>query len=144
MPSATVRAWRNLWFHTSDRGRFDADGFLYFVDRLKYAIRRGGENISASEVEQVFLGHPDVVACAAVGVPDKIMGEEVKIVAVLSAGAQCNEPALHAYARTRMAGFMVPRYIEIATSLPYTAVGKLVREELCVINAASWDARRAS
>ncbi|CAN5538206.1 ATP-dependent acyl-CoA ligase [soil metagenome] len=141
---ATISAWRNLWFHTSDRGRFDADGYLYFIDRMKYAIRRGGENISPSEVEQVFLEHPDVVACAAVGVPDRVMGEEVKIVAVLSAGTQCDAPALHIYAKTRMAGFMVPRYIEIATSLPYTVVGKLRREELRDINCTSWDARTGS
>ena len=88
---ATVAAWRNLWFHTTDRGRFDANGFLYFLDRMKYSIRRGGENISASEVEQVFLEHPDIVACAAVGVADKVMGEEVKIVGVLRAGAPRDE-----------------------------------------------------
>lgn len=141
---ATVAAWRNLWFHTTDRGRFDEQGFLYFIDRLKYAIRRGGENISASEVEQVFLEHPDVAACAAVGVPDKVMGEEVKIVAVLNVGAKRDEAALYAYAETRMAGFMVPRYIEIADSLPYTDVGKLRREELGTLTSVVWDARAQS
>jgi crotonobetaine/carnitine-CoA ligase len=138
---ATAAAWRNLWFHTTDRGRFDERGFLYFIDRLKYAIRRGGENISASEVEQAFLDHPDIAACAAVGVADKVMGEEVKIVAVLKAGAACDAAALHAYAGTRMAAFMVPRYVEIADSLPYTDVGKLRREELGKVTPATWDAR---
>jgi crotonobetaine/carnitine-CoA ligase len=141
---ATTAAWRNLWFHTTDRGRLDAAGFLYFIDRMKYSIRRGGENISASEIEQVFLEHPDVAACAAVGVPDAIMGEEVKIVVVRRAAAQSDAPALHAYARAQMASFMVPRYIEIADSLPYTDVGKLKREELAASTDASWDARARS
>lgn len=138
---ATVAAWRNLWFHTSDRGRFDSDRFLYFVERMKYSIRRGGENISCSEVEQVFLQHPDIVACAAVGIPDKIMGEEVKVMLVRRAGACGDEARFHAYARSQMADFMVPRYFEITDHLPYTDVGKLKREELSVLNKTSWDAR---
>ena len=140
-PEATVAAWRNLWFHTTDRGRFDDAGYLYFLDRMKYAIRRGGENISASEVEQVFLEHPDVAACAAVGIADPVMGEEVKLVVVRRAGAASDEAALHAYAGSRMAGFMVPRYIEIVDSLPYTDVGKLKREELAQPGRRAWDAR---
>jgi crotonobetaine/carnitine-CoA ligase len=138
---ATVAAWRNLWFHTTDRGRFDDKGFLYFVDRMKYAIRRGGENISASEVEQVFLAHPDVVACAAVGTPDPVMGEEVKIVIVGRVGAALDAVSLHTYACTQMAAFMVPRFIEIRESLPYTDVGKLKREELDHSIGTIWDAR---
>ena len=138
---ATVAAWRNLWFHTSDRGRFDGDGFLYFIDRMKCSIRRGGENISASEVEQVFLEHTDVVACAAVGLPDAVMGEEVKVVLVLRAGADRDEASLHEYARSRMAAFMVPRYIEVSDRLPYTDVGKLKPEELIASGSSGWDAR---
>jgi crotonobetaine/carnitine-CoA ligase len=141
---ATVAAWRNLWFHTTDRGRFDANGFLYFIDRMKYSIRRGGENISASEVEQVFLEHPDIVACAAVGVADNIMGEEVKIVVVARVGAPIDAAGLHTYARAHMASFMVPRYIEIADGLPYTDVGKLKREDLSASVHAAWDARAKS
>lgn len=139
---ATVAAWRNLWFHTTDRGRFDEQGFLYFIDRLKYAIRRGGENISVSEVEQVFLAHPEVVACAAVGVSDAVMGEEVKIVVVSRANATLDARTLHRYASARMASFMVPRYIELRAELPYTEVGKLKREELAISINATWDARQ--
>jgi len=141
---ATVAAWRNLWFHTTDRGRFDADGYLYFIDRMKYSIRRGGENISASEVERVFLEHPDVVACAAVGIPDKVMGEEVKLVLVRRAGATSDEAELHTYASGRMGSFMVPRYIKIVDGLPYTDVGKLRREELSASDSKCWDARAKS
>lgn len=143
-PDATVSAWRNLWFHTTDRGHFDAAGFLYFDERMKYGIRRGGENISTSEVEQVFLQHPEVLACAAVGVPDKVMGEEVKVVVIRRPDAACDEASFHDFARGKMAPFMVPRYIEITDRLPYTDVGKLKREELSAVNATTWDARTAS
>ncbi len=142
-PEATVAAWRNLWFHTTDRGRFDAAGFLYFLDRIKYSIRRGGENISASEVEQVFLGHPDVVACAAIGIPDPVMGEEVKIVIVRRPDVAAGPAELHAFARGRMAAFMTPRYIEIVATLPYTEVGKLQREELASLGDGTWDSRKS-
>ena len=64
-PEKTVEAWRNLWFHTGDRVVREADGYYKFVDRLKDAIRRRGENISSFEVEQVLLSHPDVATAAA-------------------------------------------------------------------------------
>jgi crotonobetaine/carnitine-CoA ligase len=140
-PEATVEAWRNLWFHTADRGRFDLGGFLHFVDRIKYSIRRGGENISTSEVERVFLSHPELAACAAVGVPDTVMGEEVKLIAVPRPGSDVHPVDLHAYALTHMAAFMVPRYIELTGALPYTDVGKLKREELTGTGGRVWDAR---
>jgi crotonobetaine/carnitine-CoA ligase len=140
---ATIEAWRNLWFHTADRGVFDAGGFLHFIDRMKYAIRRGGENIATSEVERVFLSHPELAACAAVGVPDPVMGEEVKLIAVPRPGSGIRPVDLHAYALTRMADFMVPRYIELADTLPYTEIGKLKREQLTGTGDRVWDARAA-
>jgi crotonobetaine/carnitine-CoA ligase len=141
---ATVAAWRNLWFHTTDRGRFDAEEFFYFVDRMKYSIRRGGENISTREVEQVFLAHPDIVACAAIGVPDPVMGEEVKIVLVPRPGSQPKAAELHSFARTRMANFMVPRFFEFANALTYTDVGKLKREDLIASRNRVFDIRAQS
>jgi crotonobetaine/carnitine-CoA ligase len=143
-PEATVEAWRNLWFHTADRGRLDSEGFLHFIDRMNYAIRRGGENISTSEVERVFLSHPELAACAAVGVPDPVMGEEVKLVAVPHPGSRIRPADLHAFAVPRMAEFMVPRYIELTTGLPYTDIGKLKREELTRSDGTVWDARHVA
>src|SRR5690606_28044397 len=75
-PEDTVKAWRNLWFHTGDLGYFDEDGFFFFVDRKKDYIRRRGENISSMEVENVFLRHSAVAEVAAYGVPSD-MGEEI-------------------------------------------------------------------
>ncbi|MEZ5235558.1 MAG: AMP-binding protein [Acidimicrobiales bacterium] len=89
MDDKTVEAWRNLWFHTGDAGRFDAEGRLHFVDRLKDRIRRRGENISSYEIEQVLNNHPAVFESAAVGV--KVAGaggeEEIKAVLVAEPGA---------------------------------------------------------
>src|SRR3546814_12596827 len=67
MPEASLQSWRNLWFHTGDLLKRDSDGFFYFVDRVKDALRRRGENISSFEVESVVLRHPDVLHCAVVG-----------------------------------------------------------------------------
>jgi crotonobetaine/carnitine-CoA ligase len=111
---------------------------------MNYAIRRGGENISTSEVERVFLSHPELAACAAVGVPDPVMGEEVKLIAVPRPGSHVQPADLHAFALPRMAEFMVPRYIELTQALPYTDVGKLKREQLTGTDGRVWDARAAA
>jgi acyl-CoA synthetase (AMP-forming)/AMP-acid ligase II len=138
---AAVAAWRNLWFHTSDRGRFDERGFLYFIDRMASSIRRGGENISPSEIGQVLCNHPAIAAAAVVGVPDPVMGQEIKAVIVLRPGASASAPELHEFALANMAAYMVPRFLEFATELPYTALGKLKQEELAVLTGGEWVAR---
>ena len=77
MPEKTVEAWRNLWFHTGDRVVRDADGYFRFIDRMKDAIRRRGENVSSYEVEQVLLSHPDVAEAAAFPVRSELAEDEV-------------------------------------------------------------------
>ena len=139
---ATVAAWRNLWFHTQDLGRIDEKGFVYFVERLKDSIRRGGENISPAEVEQTLSTHPDVKDCAVVGVPDPLVGEEVKAAIVLKPGASAEAGGIRAFAAGRMASFMVPRYIEFLEALPLSEIGKVQREELRRIGPETWDAQR--
>src|SRR5262249_43767069 len=74
---ATVEMVRDGWVHTGDRGRFDEDGFLYFLGRSKDIIRRSAENVAASEVEQVLCTHPQIIEAAVMAVPDEIRGEEV-------------------------------------------------------------------
>src|SRR5699024_9268617 len=69
MPEKTTEVWRNMWFHTGDAVRCDEEGWYYFVDRIKDAIRRRGENISSYEVEQALLSHPAIAECAVIGVP---------------------------------------------------------------------------
>ena len=86
-PEATARAWRNGWFHTGDAGRMDADGNLYFVDRLKDTIRRRGENISSLEVETEVAAHAAVREAAVIPVPSELGEDEVMAVVSLRPGA---------------------------------------------------------
>lgn len=127
MEDRTVEAWRNLWFHTGDAGRFDAEGRLYFIDRLKDRIRRRGENISSYEIEQVVNTYPGVVESAAVGV--KVAGaggeEEVKVCVVVEAGVPLEPVALLDYCAARMPRYAVPRFVEVVSELDKTPSGKV-------------------
>jgi crotonobetaine/carnitine-CoA ligase len=129
MSEATVAARRNLWFHTGDRGYLDADGYLFFVDRKKDAIRRRGENISSWEVEQVLQAHPAIAEVAAYPVRAE-SEDEVMVSVVLRAGAELDAPALVAYCRDNMAYYMVPRYVAFVTALPRTLTEKVEKYKL--------------
>lgn len=140
MPEKTLRAFRNLWWHTGDLAYRDRDGYYYFVGREKDMIRRGDENISAMEVEKVVESHPAVKECAAVAAYSEVWGEEVKIAIVCHDGGRIDPAEMIAYCDDRMAYFMVPRYIEFRESLSRTgASGRPVKEELKSITQATWD-----
>lgn len=117
-PEATIEAHRNLWFHTGDRARIDADGWFYYVDRLKDSIRRRGENVSSFELENVVNGFPAVAESAAYGVPSDL-GEDDVMIAVVPAGA-LDVHALLTYLEARVAEFAVPRYVRLVDALPKT------------------------
>ncbi len=139
---ATVAAWKDLWFHTGDWGRLDAEGFLYLVDRRRYVIRMAGENVSPSEVEAIIRRHPAVADCAVVGVPAELGDEDILATVVAVEGSDPAPADLHEFCRERMARFMVPRYIAIRPELPYSELGKVDREALQREGAAgAWDAR---
>src|SRR5690606_4390324 len=87
-PDATAEVYRNLWFHSGDTGAIDADGYLFFYDRKKDALRRRGENISSYEVERIINAHPSVLESAVIAVPSGLVDDEVKAVVVLKEGAQ--------------------------------------------------------
>src|SRR5690606_37081323 len=111
MPEVTLAAFRNLWFHTGDRGRQDAEGRFSFVDRMKDAIRRRGENISSWEVEKVLASHDAVAEVAVIGVPDEVSEEEVMAVVVRKEGADLTAEQLLDFCVPRLAHFAVPRYV---------------------------------
>ena len=139
-PEALVECSRNLWFHTGDRGMFDADGYLYFHGRAKELIRRAGEMISPVEIETQLRGMAGVEDCAAVGVPDPIMGEEIKICVVASStigGRQILE-----YLRPLLPGYMLPRYVEFVSTIPKTETEKVQRNKLQYIEASVEDLGR--
>jgi crotonobetaine/carnitine-CoA ligase len=150
MPEATARAWRNGWFHTGDQLVEDAEGNLYFMDRVKDAIRRRGENISSYEVETEVISHPDVKDVAAVAVvnPDVSADagdEEVKIVVVLEEGSELGPAELTEYLIPRMPRYWVPRYVEFVSELPRTPSYKVKKAELreAGVTPATWDREAA-
>jgi crotonobetaine/carnitine-CoA ligase len=125
MPEATLKAYRNLWFHTGDRGSFDADGYLYFADRKKDAMRRRGENVSSWEVERIVAKHPAIEEVAAFGVRAETSEEEVMVAIVLRPGAGIDLPEFVRFCADNMAYFMVPRFVEIVGELPKTLTQKV-------------------
>ncbi|HEX3590715.1 MAG TPA: AMP-binding protein [Pseudonocardiaceae bacterium] len=127
---ATAEAFRNLWYHTGDRGYRDADGYYFFLDRMKDAIRRRGENISAFDIECEVNLHASVVECAATGVPSELEDEDVKLTVVLRPGTTLEPDELVAYCEDRLPRFMVPRYVEFVDALPRTPTDKVAKYKL--------------
>lgn len=127
-PDATMKAWRNEWFHTGDYVQRDIEGRYYFVDRKKDIVRRSGENISASEVEGAIRLHPAVLDVAVIPVPDLIREQEVKAYVVLKEGYSKDNVQLSdliAWTVDQLAYFKVPRYWEFRECLPVTQTGKI-------------------
>ena len=142
---ATVDAMRNLWFHTGDLGRLDDDGYIYFVDRKKDALRRRGENISSFEMEKVLFGHDDVRDAAVHAVPSPIGEDDVKITVVLVDGAQLSEEELCRWVAERVPFFAIPRYVEFRDDLPRNPVGRVLKYQLRDegVTPATWDREAA-
>jgi crotonobetaine/carnitine-CoA ligase len=132
MPDKTIESRRDLWFHTGDALRRDSQGWYYFVDRVKDALRRRGENISSYEVESVLRSHPAVADCAVVGVAaDQQAGEdEVMAFLVANAGLALDPTEIWAWCEARMPAFMVPRYLEAINELPRTPTEKVRKKQL--------------
>jgi acyl-CoA synthetase (AMP-forming)/AMP-acid ligase II len=129
-PEATAGTWKDGWLHTGDLGRMDEDGYLYIVGRKKDVIIRGGNNIHASDVESVLYDHPAVLDAAVVGMPHKVLGEDVAAFVVLNDGATATFEELRSHAADRLADYKVPRRIEFVSELPRNATGKVVKADL--------------
>ena len=144
-PQATLEAWRNGWFHTGDAFIRDADGDYRFVDRLKDAIRRRGENISSYEIEVELLGHPAVREAAAIPVPSEVSEDDVMVVLSPAAGAAIEPTEIIAYMQSRVAHYMIPRYVRIIDDLPKTPTAKVEKHVLRAqgITSDTWDRERA-
>ncbi|GAA4672522.1 acyl-CoA synthetase [Gordonia humi] len=129
-PDATAEALRDGWFHTGDLATYDVDGYYRIVDRKKDMIVSGGENVYASEVEQLMYRHPAVAEVAVIGVPDERWGEAVTAVVVRTPDAQATEADLVEWTRERLAHFKSPRTVAFVDVLPRTATGKILKREL--------------
>jgi crotonobetaine/carnitine-CoA ligase len=147
MPEETLKMTRNGWYHTGDRGYLDEDGFLFFADRKKDALRRRGENISAWEVEQILQRHPAVREVAIYAVKAETSEDEVAASVVLNAGVQASESEIVEFCRRNMAYFMVPRFVQFVDALPMTPTQKVEKAKLRARAAefpdSLWDREKA-
>ncbi len=123
--TASIEAFRNLWFHTGDNGRRDNDGNIFFVDRKKDAIRRRGENISSYELESAINAHPDILECAAIAVQSDLGEDEVKMVVVLKPGAEMSAEDFWRFCETSLPRFWIPSILEVRGQMPKTATNKI-------------------
>lgn len=142
-PRETVDAWRNMWIHTGDAGSIDADGNLYFVDRIKDVIRYRGNNVSSVEVENVLLDFPAIQEAAVIPAPS-VLGsyeQDVRAVLVLAQGMQLDAEAVILHCSAKLPYYAVPRYLDVLEQLPKTSTGKVRKTELRErgMSPATWD-----
>lgn len=145
MPDKTAEAWQNLWLHTGDRMLRGPDGYFRFIDRMKDAIRRRGENISSFEVEQVLASHPAIAEVAVFPVASDLAEDEVMAAIILHDGARVTHEEIIRHCEGKMSYFAVPRYLEFTDDLPKTANGKIQKFRLRERGIASdtWDREAA-
>jgi len=124
-PEATARALRDGWLYTGDLAWMDGEGWFFFVDRKTDMIKRAGENVSASEVEEVLKAHPAVFDAAVVGVPDPVRDQAIRAYVILREGVRATAEDLRAWCRRHLSAFKVPEEVEFRSSFPRTSVGKI-------------------
>jgi crotonobetaine/carnitine-CoA ligase len=129
-PADTLKLMNNMWFHTGDIGKFDDEGFFYFVDRKKDYLRRRGENISSFEMEAAFAVHPDIAEVAVHAVPSDKGEDDVKVTAILHEGATLKPEQLFLWATESVPYYALPRYIEFRSSLPKNPQGRILKYQL--------------
>ena len=140
-PQATAAAITDGWLHTGDLAYLDEDGFIYIVDRAKDMVIRGGENVYCVEVEDVLYSHPAVMDAAVLGIPDRILGEQVVAVVQIIPSVKIDEQTLREYVAEHLAAFKVPvKIIFSEQSLPRNANGKILKRQLRTELFASEDA----
>ncbi len=138
-PAATAEALKNQWHHTGDLFVRLANGQVKMVDRKKYLIKTGGENVYPQEVEQVLLRHEAVADAAVVGIPDERWGEAVKAFVVLKPGHELSRAAIEDWVGAHIAGYKKPRHVEFVAALPRNVSGKVLKTALagCAAGARS-------
>ena len=144
--AATKAAWRNLWFHSGDTGYVDADGWLYFVDRLGDRIRRRAENISSYDIESVANTHPAIQESAAIGIPSEFAADEdIKLCILCRPGARFDVLEILTHLARELPHHMVPRYLENMEEMPRTPTQKIQKAILrkSGVNASTWDRKTA-
>jgi acyl-CoA synthetase (AMP-forming)/AMP-acid ligase II len=131
LPEATAATLSaDGWIATGDAGYIDSDGYLFIHDRVKDMIITGGENVYPAEVESAIYGHPNVLEVAVIGIPDDRWGEAVKAICVAKPGQTIDPDTVIEWARDRIAGFKVPKSVDVIAALPRNASGKILRKDL--------------
>lgn len=140
-PEETLKVMKNMWYHTGDIGKFDEDGFFFFVDRKKDYLRRRGENISSFEMESAFAVHPAIAEVAVHAVLSDKGEDDVKVTAILHENASLKEEDLFQWATDSVPYYALPRYIEFRTDLPKNPQGRVLKYQLRDEGktAATWD-----
>ena len=131
-PDANAASFVNGWFRTGDQGRFDEDGYLWLTGRFKELINRGGEKISAEEVENQILAHPAVLNVAVVAMPDAVLGERACAFVIPRPGGALTLAELQRFLLDdrRIAKFKLPERLELRERFPMTPVGKISKKDL--------------
>ncbi len=132
MADDTAYTFRNGWHHTGDIGRFDEDGYLWYVKRKaeKELIKPGGENVYPAEVEKVILTHAAVKEVSVIGVPDPKWGEAIKAVCSLEDGQTLPAEELIEYVASKIARYKKPQQVVFVESLPKTDAGEIDRDKV--------------
>jgi fatty-acyl-CoA synthase len=130
-PEETAQTLRGGWLHTGDLGKYDEEGFLYFVDRKKDMIKTGGLNVYSKEVEEVLSRHPQIAEAVVIGVPDEKWGETVKAVVVVRAGQSLSEAEVIDHCKKYLASYKKPTSVSFVDALPKSQFGgKVLKREL--------------
>lgn len=129
-PDATGQVLRDGWLHTGDVAYRDEDGYLYIVGRASDMIKSGAHRISPKEIEEVVLEMDGVAEAVAVGVPDTMLGQAIKLIVVPKPGTTLDPKGIQRHCRQNLATYKIPKLIEFSDSLPRTSSGKVQRFKL--------------
>ena len=129
-PEATAETLKDGWMHTGDAAKMDERGYIYIQDRIKDMIVSGGENIYPAEVENALFQHPAVADAAVIGIPSEQWGESVMAFLVLQGEEKPTTEELIEFCRGRLAGYKLPRQVELVDVLPRNASGKVLKNQL--------------
>ncbi|MBW2052247.1 MAG: long-chain fatty acid--CoA ligase [Deltaproteobacteria bacterium] len=135
LPEETSKTFKNGWLYTGDMAKIDEDEYLYIVERKKDLIIRGGFNIVPRDVDEVLHLHPAVIDAAVIGIPDPVMGEEIKAYVVLKEGETVTEEEIIQHCQEHLAKYKTPKVVEFLDALPRNPIGKIMRKELRELHA---------
>ena len=136
-PEASAATLKNDWHHTGDLFMLMDDGQVKMVDRKKYLVKTGGENVYPQEVEQVLLRHEAIADAGVIGIPDDKWGETVKAFVVLKESKSLSRLEIAEWVGASIAGYKKPRYIEFVRTIPRNASGKILKNELLSMKTTS-------